>query len=115
MKNFGKYLESKRIVSKKRVPFYEAWISQSKDSKCLIPALNQAFRPSIIGIDSGSKSTPRTLVFNLRNFHFPVRLRTCLDKTRCCIKDFFRELAHSSSQYVTLVGIKLSKSSRVCS
>jgi cytochrome c-type biogenesis protein CcmH/NrfG len=28
------------------------------DSKCLIAALNQAFRPSIIGIDSGSKSTP---------------------------------------------------------
>jgi hypothetical protein len=28
MKNFGKYLESKRIVSKKRVPLYVAWVSQ---------------------------------------------------------------------------------------
>ena len=28
MENFGKYLESKRIVSKKRVPFYVAWVSQ---------------------------------------------------------------------------------------
>jgi len=28
MENFGKYLESKRIVSKKRVPFYMAWVSQ---------------------------------------------------------------------------------------
>jgi len=28
MENFGIYLESKRIVSKKRVPFYVAWGSQ---------------------------------------------------------------------------------------
>ncbi len=28
MKKFSKYLESKRIVSKKRVPFYVAWFSQ---------------------------------------------------------------------------------------
>ena len=28
MKNFGKYLESKRIVSKERVLLYVAWVSQ---------------------------------------------------------------------------------------
>ncbi len=28
MKNFDKYLESKRIVSIKWVPFYVAWVSQ---------------------------------------------------------------------------------------
>jgi site-specific recombinase XerD len=28
MENFGKYLEFKRIVSKKQVPFYVAWVSQ---------------------------------------------------------------------------------------
>ncbi len=28
MENFGKYLESKRIASKKRVPFYVAWVSE---------------------------------------------------------------------------------------
>jgi hypothetical protein len=28
MESSGKYLESKRIVSKKRVPFYVAWVSQ---------------------------------------------------------------------------------------
>jgi hypothetical protein len=56
MKNFSNYLESKRIVSKKRAPFYEAWISQSKESRCLITALSQASRPSTIGIDLCSKS-----------------------------------------------------------
>ena len=40
MKNLGKYLESKKIVSKKRVSLYVLWISQSKDSKGLITALN---------------------------------------------------------------------------
>ena len=28
MKNFGNYLESKRMVSKKRVSFYVAWVLQ---------------------------------------------------------------------------------------
>ncbi len=36
------------------------------DSKCAITALSQPFRPSTIGIDLGSESTPWTFVINLR-------------------------------------------------
>jgi hypothetical protein len=33
MQNFREYLETERIVTKKRVPYYEAWVSQFFDLK----------------------------------------------------------------------------------
>jgi len=33
MQNFNDYLETKRIVTKKRVPYYVAWVSQFFDLK----------------------------------------------------------------------------------
>jgi hypothetical protein len=47
-----------------------AWVSQSKDSKCAITALNQASRPSTIGIDLGYKSSTQSLCITLFIFHF---------------------------------------------
>jgi len=36
MQNFSNYLETKRIVTKKRVPYYVAWVSQFFDLKTTI-------------------------------------------------------------------------------
>jgi len=36
MQNFRDYLETKRIVTKKRVPYYVAWVSQFFDLKTTI-------------------------------------------------------------------------------